>query len=114
MPLATYILIIMLCSYYIVCGSLSLEERVTRLETEIAYIRGVLEQMDRRLNHIESEVSGLRSELSGLRSELSGLRSEVDKRFESLFRWVVGLILGMWASVMLTLIPMLLKLLGAI
>jgi hypothetical protein len=34
----------------------SLEERVARIE-------GMVEQMDRRLNHIETEIGGLRRDL---------------------------------------------------
>lgn len=56
--------------------------------------------MDRRLNHIESEISGF--------------RHDVERRFESLFKWTVGLILGMWVTVIMTLIPILLKILGVI
>lgn len=76
-----------------VTSKAGLEERVARIE-------GILEQMDRRLNHIESEVSGL--------------RRDIDRRFDSLFRWTVGLILGMWATVIMTLIPILLRILGII
>jgi len=68
---------------------MSLEERLTKVE-------GILEQMDRRLNHVETEISDLRSEI------------------RSLFRWVIGLILGMWVTIMMTLIPILLKLLGVL
>ena len=82
----------------------SLEER----------IEGILEQMDKRLNHIETELrdfrSELRGEVAGLRSEISGVRSEVS----SLFKWTVGLTLGMWVTVIMTLIPIMLKILGMI
>jgi prefoldin subunit 5 len=37
--------------------SSSLEERVARIE-------GIVEQMDKRLNHIESEIRDLRNEMS--------------------------------------------------
>lgn len=79
---------------------MSLEERVAKIE-------GILEQMDKRLNHIESEIAGLRGEIVGLRDEMS-------RKFDSLFKWTVGLILGMWISVILTLVPILLKILGVI
>ncbi len=67
----------------------SLEERVARIE-------GILEQMDKRLNHLESEIGGIRGEI------------------RSLFRWTVGLIIGVWATVITLMLPILLKLLGVI
>jgi chaperonin cofactor prefoldin len=42
---------------------LGLEERVARIE-------GVLEQIDKRLNHIESDIVGLRAEIRELRGEM--------------------------------------------
>ncbi len=76
----------------------------------MARVEGILEQMDRRLNHVEAEISNLRVEISNLRAEMSNLRAEVS----SLFKWTVGLILGMWVTVMMTLVPILLKILGVI
>lgn len=74
--------------------------------------------MDKRLNHIETEISGLRNdtstEMSSLRAEISNLRNDMERRFESLFKWTVGLILGMWITIIMTLIPILLKILGII
>lgn len=78
----------------------SLEERVAKIE-------GILEQTDKRLNHIETEISGLRT-------EIISLRNDMERRFESLFKWTVGLILGMWITIIMTLIPILLKILGII
>ena len=78
------------------------------MEERVAKIEGVLEQMDRRLNHIEAEISDSRREISDVRREISDVR----RGMESLFKWTVGLILGMWITVMVTLIPILLKILG--
>jgi tetrahydromethanopterin S-methyltransferase subunit G len=89
----------------------SLEERVARIE-------GILEQMDKRLNHIESDLASIRGEMAGLRDEMNrrfdSINGEMNRRFDSLFRWAVGLILGMWTTTMMTLIPILLRVLGAI
>ena len=98
--------------------ALSLEERVARIE-------GILEQMDKRLNHIESDITVIRAEIRELRSEMysrfDSLRDEMNSRFDGLnsrfdsfLKWIIGLILGMWTSIMLTLIPILLKILGVI
>ena len=64
------------------------------LEERIAKIEGILEQMDKRLNHLESNMINL------------------NKRIDSLFKWLIGLILGMWTTIMVTLVPILLKILG--
>jgi chromosome segregation ATPase len=61
----------------------SLEERVARIE-------GVLGQMDKRLNHLESEIRDLRayveSEIKSLRGEIGGLRRDLNNRF----LWILG------------------------
>ena len=71
-----------------------------RLQIRVTNIEGILEQMDKRLNHIETEISGL--------------RRDIERRLESLFKWTVGLILSMWVTIIMTLIPILLKILGII
>ena len=104
---------------------LGLEERVARIE-------GIIEQIDKRLNHIESDIVGLRAEIRELGGEMykrfDDLREDVnsrfremnerlnilDRRFDSFLKWIIGLILGMWTSIMMTLIPILLKILGVI
>jgi len=79
---------------------LALEERIARIE-------GILEQMDKRLSRLENEVSHLREEMNNRFDLLNG-------RIDSLFKWLVGLIIAMWTTIMCTLIPILLKLLGVI
>jgi hypothetical protein len=57
----------------------SLEERVARIE-------GTVEQMDRRLNHIETELGELRRELN------------------SRFLWLLGVQISMWVTIMLAIL----------
>ncbi|MCR6691714.1 MAG: hypothetical protein MRT15_04950 [archaeon YNP-LCB-003-016] len=57
----------------------SLEERVARIE-------GILEQMDKRLNHIESEIRDLRRDLSNR------------------FYWLLGIQISMWVTIILAII----------
>ncbi len=83
------------------------EERLASLEKEWAYARGVIEQLDRRLTRLENEITNLRE-------EMNRRFDEINRRIDTQFRWVVVLILGMWTSIMCTLIPILLKLLGVI
>ena len=58
---------------------MSLEERVARIE-------GILEQMDRRLNHIETELGELRRELN------------------SRFLWLLGVQISMWVTIILAIL----------
>jgi hypothetical protein len=51
--------------------------------------------MDRRLNHLESEVRDLRSELY---REIRDLRKALDYRFY----WLLGVQISMWVTVILT------------
>jgi hypothetical protein len=57
----------------------SLEERVARIE-------GMVEQMDRRLNHIETELDELRRELN------------------SRFLWLLGVQISMWVTIILAIL----------
>jgi hypothetical protein len=69
----------------------SLEERVARIE-------GILEQMDKRLNHLESEIRDLRvyveSEIRSLRGEIGDLRRDLNNRF----LWILGVQITMWVG----------------
>jgi len=59
-----------------VLRAVSLEERVARIE-------GFLEQMDKRLNHLESEVRELRRDLNNR------------------FFWLLGVQISMWVTIIL-------------
>ena len=76
------------------------------LKSEISGLRDELKsEISGLRDELKSEVSGLRSELkseiSGLRdelkSEISGLRNEMHRGFASMFKWVVGTMIGMSA-----------------
>jgi len=69
---------------------LSIEERVARIE-------GVLEQIDKRLNHLESE-------LRSIGQRVEALSEKVDRSF----RWTLGIMLSvlipMWVSIILAML----------
>jgi predicted RNase H-like nuclease (RuvC/YqgF family) len=77
--------------------SSSLEERVARIE-------GILERMDKRLNHLESEIRDLRvyveSEIKSLRGEIGGLRRDLNDRF----LWMLGVQITMWVTITLAIL----------
>ena len=79
--------------------------------------RDVLEQVDVRLSNVEQDIRSLRVEMIGrfertdrnldsLRSDvngqINGLRSEINGRFERQTRWLVGLILLSWLSLIVS------------
>lgn len=86
-----------------------------RLEERVARIEWVLTQMDKRLNHVETEIVALRNEL---KSEIRGSRRGIDERFTRIderftgiegdiktnFRWVIGIMLTTWVTIILTII----------
>jgi hypothetical protein len=58
---------------------MSLEERVARIE-------GIVEQMDKRLNHLESEMRDLRRDLNNR------------------FLWLLGVQISMWVTIILAIL----------
>ena len=61
---------------------------------------------------LHGEIDRLHSEVNELRGEIRRLDTrtdEMNRRIESNFRWTVGMILGMWASTLAILIPILLN-----
>ena len=81
------------------------------LRGEIGGLRGeiskVREELRGEIGELRGEINGLRGEIGELRGEINGLRREI----HSNFRWTVGLIVTVWGA---TVIPILLKLIGAI
>jgi len=68
----------------------ALEERMAKLE-------GIVEQMNRRLNHIEDEIAQLRTEMT---TEIAQLRADMQTNF----RWLLGIMIATWVTIMLTLL----------
>jgi predicted nucleic acid-binding Zn-ribbon protein len=76
----------------------------SNLEERVARIEGILEQMDKRLNHLESEIRDLRvyveSEIKGLRGEIGDLRRDLNNRF----LWMLGVQITMWVTIILAIL----------
>jgi len=74
------------------------------LEERVARIEGILEQMDKRLNHMETGVRELRvyveAEIRGLRGELDELRRDLNTRFF----WLLGVQISMWVTIILAIL----------
>jgi predicted RNase H-like nuclease (RuvC/YqgF family) len=74
------------------------------LEGRVARIEGILERMDKRLNHLESEIRDLRvyveSEIKGLRGEIGDLRRDLNNRFLR----ILGVQITMWVTIILAIL----------
>jgi hypothetical protein len=74
---------------------------MSSLEGRVARIEGILEQMDKRLNHLESEIRNLRvyveSEIKSLRGEIGDLRRDLNNRF----LWILGVQITIWVTIIL-------------
>jgi len=79
---------------------------VSEPDVRLALINAVIADVATKkdLNELRNELKG---EMNGLRGEIGELRREI----HSNFRWTVGLIITVWGA---TVIPILLKLIGAI
>jgi hypothetical protein len=60
------------------------------LAVRIAHLEGAYEQIDKRLGVIEGDIRGLRGEVQ-----------EVGRKLDTTFRWVIGIILVNWVTLML-------------
>jgi len=92
-----------------------LNELRNELRGEISKVREELRgEISRVREELRGEIGELRGEMNGLRGEISELRREINelrREVHSNFRWTVGLIVTVWGA---TVIPILLKLIGAI
>lgn len=78
-----------------------LEERQTKIE-------GVLEQIDKRVGRLESDITRLEDKVevgfakldAKLDTKIDSVRNEVHVNF----RWLVGIMITMWVTMILTII----------
>ena len=68
------------------------------LEVRIAHLEGAYEQIDKRLTGVEMALTELRREMAQLRQQM----------YEQ-FRWIVGIQIIAWISILGTLVTLLLR-----
>ena len=83
---------------------MSLEERVARIE-------GILEQMDKRFSefreYIEKRFDQINERINRLENEVSHLREEmgeIRKDMSTQFRWIIGIMITMWITIIITIL----------
>ena len=74
-----------------------IENRLDGMETRLSRLDGTVEQMDRRLSNLEQGQRQLQVSLEqGLRQIMAGQ--------EQGSRWLIGLVVGAWLTIMLTIL----------
>ncbi|HLA37112.1 MAG TPA: hypothetical protein VJZ02_01455 [Candidatus Brocadiales bacterium] len=63
------------------------------LEERQAKVEGILEQLEKRVSNVELAIMELRKEIAELRKEMS-----------SNFRWLMGIMLTMWVTIILAIL----------
>jgi cellulose biosynthesis protein BcsQ len=89
----------------------SRNESMKRFEEKLRDLRS---EMYSRFNDLRDEMNNRFREMNDRFNTLDRRFDGLNSRFDSFLRWIIGLIFGMWTSIMLTLIPILLKILGVI
>ncbi len=64
------------------------------LEERVAKVEGILEQMDKRLSHIETELKDIRE------NELRDIRRDLNNRSS----WLLGIQRSMWITIILAIL----------
>ncbi|MGC9021176.1 MAG: hypothetical protein ACP5KE_08240 [Candidatus Methanodesulfokora sp.] len=94
-----------------VIADVATKSDIKELRAEMNQFRAEMNQLRAEMNQLRAEMSQMRAEfredINQIRSEINQLRAEV----HSDFKWIVGILLAVWGS---TVIPLLLKLAGAI
>ncbi len=90
-------------------------DRLGRLEGIIEQINDRLGSLERRMSSLEAQMSSLKSDLESrmssleikLEARINSLKSDLESRMNSLesshrrdFRWLIGTMIGMWATMM--------------
>lgn len=77
------------------------EAEVRGLVKDVAELKGIVSQMDKRMSNVEGSVNGIRQEIGSLRQEASKDN-----------RQVIWVVLGTWATTILAVITMSLTILS--
>jgi len=73
----------------------SVEERLSRIERDIAYLRGIVEQLGKRLSEFRDYVGRVFNHVgTGIRGLRAGLRE-----LRSWIRWIIGILIAVWVTI---------------
>jgi len=82
---------------------------ILRLHREIGGLHREIGGSHKRIDDTNKRIDELRVDTNERMEGVNKRIEEINRRMDSNFKWTVGLILGMWASMIAILIPILLK-----
>jgi tetrahydromethanopterin S-methyltransferase subunit G len=78
------------------------------LEIRIARLEGAYEQIDKRLGSVEARMASLERKVdegfARLRQDLTQAIDRVGQKLDATFRWVIGIVLINWITLMLAIL----------
>lgn len=74
------------------------------LEERLAKVEGVLEQVDKRLNHIEGDLTDLRADIRSLDGKVDRNFTTLDGKIDRNFKWTLGILIPMWITIILAIV----------
>jgi tetrahydromethanopterin S-methyltransferase subunit G len=78
------------------------------LEVRIAHLEGAYEQVDKRLGSIEGRMTSLERKVDDgfahLHTDIHRIEQKLDGKIDATFRWVIGIILVNWITLMLAIL----------
>jgi len=107
----------------LVLGILRLHREIGGLHREIGGLHKRIDDTNKRIDDTNKRIDDTNKRIDDTNKRIDELRvdtnermegvnkriEEINRRMDSNFKWTVGLILGMWASMIAILIPILLK-----
>ena len=84
-----------------------INDRLGDLGDRMSGLEGRMSNLEGRMNSLEGRMSSLEGHMSSLEGNLKGRMSSLEARMSSLesshrrdFRWLIGAMIGMWATMM--------------
>jgi predicted nucleic acid-binding Zn-ribbon protein len=81
------------------------------LDVRMARLEGAYEQINTRLGTLHDDIQQIREEIRGIRAEIRGdiqdIRGELrglNGKLDTTFRWVIGIVLVNWITLMLAIL----------
>ena len=79
----------------------------TTTEERTARVEGILEQMDKRITNIEGEVVRINSRFEQVNNRFEQVNNrfdQVNNRIDQKFNWLMGIMITMWVSLIITML----------
>jgi hypothetical protein len=80
----------------------------TEVEGRIGKFEGITQQISERLNHLETVVEAMRKDLSAKIDanavKIDDLRKDLSAKIDANFKWILGIMIPMWVTIVLTIL----------